>query len=180
MLPFFQRGKAWWTEHVKLWFSSPENGGHRANRYTKFWRDRHIGIEIAPVSSPGAQAAEAINWKGYLKGNFYELLEMGCGRARKWELLSTAVLGRPPHFLGFCLQEPHRVLTVKIMERSPWGSGRGRGRIIMKYTQSILQHRNQPYPRWWKGASPTQTLSSLSVSHTCKKPYSVMIRASRK
>lgn len=80
--------------------------------------------------------------------------------------MGATVLGRAPHFLGLCLQEPHKALTVKIMERSPCGSSRGGGRLILiKYSQSILHHKSllcrgksvlEPYSSWRMGVSPIQ------------------------
>lgn len=77
MLPSLQGDKTRRAEHQQLWFSSLENGGHRANHGTKLWRDRHIQVDIAQIFSLGA--AGSINREGYLIGNCYELLETGCG-----------------------------------------------------------------------------------------------------
>lgn len=56
------------------------------------------------------------------------------------KFLWSTVLGELPHFYVLYLQ----VLTMKIQERSPYGSDRMRRIIIAKYTENIFPNKCQP------------------------------------
>ena len=57
------------------------------------------------------------------------------------KLLGTTVLGEPPIFCGFYLQEPHQVLMVKSQEKSSaLAEGEGK-RKLFKTAQSILHNK---------------------------------------
>ena len=53
------------------------------------------------------------------------------------------VSGGHPNFYGLYLQETHQILKVKIQERSPQVSSRGRKRVIpVKQAQSPLHNKS--------------------------------------
>jgi len=72
------------------------------------------------------------------------------------KLLGATTSGVPQHFHGLNLQEPYKVLKVKIQERSLLFSGKRR-LIIIKYIWS-LHYIKETY---WRGKVFTRNLSQM-------------------
>lgn len=69
----------------------------------------------------------------------YKLLQL-----KKKEKLSPGAGLRPPHFLGFDLQELCHILALETAEESPPASGREEEVPNLKYTQIFLFPQRKP------------------------------------
>lgn len=127
---------------------------------------------------PGSEFTGAISWLEHVNDNIGEFPEGECRLVWKWHSLRSWILGGSVHSHEFFFQEPYRVLSMKIWEKFPHGSGRGKRRVRKTYSpvKTLTKLNSDTLSQLKKGnPSPLQPplafLSPHSQQDKCKSSH---------